>query len=263
MIRTVIGATLIVALFSFTAQAAMHWSPAPMKHGHGGHDRHAGKPFVLTEGAGAAVTLLTPKLVAKPMSVEQARVVVTSTGMDNYHALVATRSSGDLHESAIRYVYMFGKPSGESPSDIMAYEKSALEIEPSPYAREHWRYLSDTEVVFKVRYKGQSLPLAIVTMTTSNGGSAEFKADEQGVVRFTLPEDFSDIKPGRMANRPGEFILSARYEEGGGTHLTSFSSAYHVNPNHWQSTGLGVAVVAAGMLIGGLVFVCKRRKEKS
>ena len=263
MIRLLMGATLAVVLFNFTAHAAMTWAPAPMKQGHGGHDRHAGKPFVLHDGEAASLVLINPKLVSKPMSIEQGRVTVTSTGMDNYHALVATRKRGDLHESAVRYVYMFGKPSGESPSDIMAYEKSALEIEPAPYAREHWRYFSDRSALFVIRYQGEVLPGAAITMATSNGSEAELKADANGLLRVLLPEDFSDIKPGRMANRAAEFILTARYEEAGKTYLSTLSSAYHVNPNHWQSTTLGVVVVVAGMMVGGLVFVRKRRKGKS
>jgi len=256
------GATIFVALFSLTAHAEMYWSPAPAKHGHGGHDRHATKGFVLNEGEGAKFELLNPQLSSVAVELEHGHVMVKSTGMDNYHALVATRGDGKLQESAIRYVYMFGKPSGESPSRIMGFEKAALEIEPAPYTREHWRYLSATQARFLLRYRGAALPNVSVMLKTSNGSNSGLKTDADGMLTVELPEDFSNIKPGQMANRPGEFILTARHSDSGNDYITTFSSNYHVNPEHWQSTDMGAAVVVAGMLIGGVVLVSRRRKEK-
>ncbi len=257
------GATLVVALFSFTAQAAMVWSPVPVEKGHGGHDRRAGKSYLLENGDGANLHLISPKLESKEISAISGRVSVKPMGMDNYHALVAIRNIDHRHESAIRYVYMFGKPSKESPSRLMGYEKSALEIEPAPYAREHWRYYSSTDAQFIIRFKGEVIAGAEVIMQTSNGTRSTFTSDAEGRLTVPLPEDFSDVKAGRRANRAAEFMLTTEREDGADIYITSFSAGYHVNPNHWQSTELALAVVAGGMLLGGLItWRSRRRKEK-
>jgi len=256
------GATLAVALFSFNAQAAMHWSPAPMKHGHGGHDRHAAKGYLLHDGVGASIELVNPKLNTMPLQAEQGRVNVKAMGMDNYHALVGTRSDGNHHESAVRYVYMFGKPSGVSPSLLMGHEKAALEIEPAPYAREHWRYLSNTDAAFIIRFKGQPLAFSDVSMATGNGTNSVFKSDAEGRLIIPLPEDFPAAKPGRMGNRPSELLLTVTHQDAAQTFTSSFSSDYHINPEHWQSTELGLAVVGGGMLIGGFMTLRKRRRKE-
>ncbi|MCF7821293.1 MAG: DUF4198 domain-containing protein [Mariprofundaceae bacterium] len=260
-----IGVTLAVALCSFTAEAAMHWAPAPVKHsgGHGGHDRNAAKPFMLVEGDGASLSLINPTLNATPLTAEQNRVAIKPTGMGNYHALVATHSTGELHESAIRYVYMSGKSSGESPSLLISHEKSALEVEPAPLAREHWRYYSATDAIFILRFRGKPLADAVVTLATDNGTTGEFRTDTGGRLIVPLPEDFSMIKPGRAGNKPSEFMVTASHSDGGQTYITTFSSAYSVNPKHWQSTELGLATVLGGMLIGGFIaFRTRQRKGK-
>jgi len=259
----IIAVVAVVACFSFTAEAVMQWAPAPAKHGHGGHDRHAAKKFELIDGEGASVQLINPQLKAIEIPVEQGVVKVKSTGMDNYHAIVATRERNGVNESAIRYIYQFGKPSGESPSVIMGLEKSKLEIEPSPYAREHWRYYGNTDAVFVLRFDGKPLANSTVFLKTENGTTEKFLTDMDGKITVPLPDDFSNVKPGRMGNRASEFVLSANYSDGEISHVTTFSSAYHANPEHWQSTGLGVAVMAGGMFLGGLVsWRTRRRKEK-
>lgn len=258
------GATLAVALFGSPAQASMHWVPAPVKHAHGGmHDRNAPKQFLLVEGEGAATSLIDPKVVETALESVKGRVAVRATGMDNYHALVASRSYENIHESAVRYIYFHGKPSGESPSLLTAHEKATLEIEPAPLAREHWRYYGNTAASFIVRFKGEPLADATVAMATDNGTRAKFKTDAQGRVSIPLPDDFKRVKSSRIGNRPSEFRLITAHQNGGESYLFTFSSAYHVNPEHWQSTSLGVATMAGGMLLGGLVSWCtRRRKEK-
>ncbi|NWF36458.1 hypothetical protein [Mariprofundus sp. KV] len=256
-----------MALFSINAEAAMHWSPAPKEKshghgGHGGHDRHAGKPFLLHAGEGAEVQLMSPSKVVQPLTLEHGRVSVKAMGTGNYHALVAKRSVGDLHESAVRYIYMNGKPSGVSPSLLIGHEKSALEIEPAPLAREHWRYYSNTDAQFIVRFQGEPLAGAKVHMQTGNGSSAEFAANTEGLVTIPLPEDFTYEKPGRMANPPSEFVLTAEHHVGTERHITTFSYGYHINPEHWQPTELGLAVIGGGMLIGGFITLRKRRRRE-
>ncbi len=266
MIRREIMAAVVVAVcFSFTAEASMQWAPAPVDRGHGhggGHGRNAAKHFMLVEGEAASVWLLNPKLSETPLQPVQGKVSVKSTGMDNYHALVAVRNHEKLHESAVRYIYMHGKPSGESPDLLIGHEKAALEIEPSPLAREHWRYHGNTDAVFLLRFAGKPLANSTVELKTKNGTVGQFSTGPDGTFTVPLPDDFSNVKPGRMANRPSEFVLTARFSEGETSHVTTFSSEYHVNPEQWQSTALGVANIVGGILLGALILLAVRRKEK-
>lgn len=195
---------------------AMHWVPVPGKPGPGMHDRSAAKAFLLIDGEGADASLIDPRRSLKPLPLNQGAVAVHSTGMDNYHALVARRDNLDGETIAVRYVYMHGKPSGESPAALMAFEKGRLEIEPAPYAREHWHYQAGSHMDFLVRFEGRPLPGAQLWLITSNGTGMELMADDEGRVRAVLPDDFAETRPGRRDNRPAEMVLSVSHREGGG-----------------------------------------------
>jgi len=207
--------------------------------------------------------MINPLLDVKSLASNHGMVAIKPTGMNNYHALVATRTAGNRQESAVRYIFMHGKPPGESPSLLIKHEKAALEIEPAPLAREHWRYLGGEEARFQLRFHGKPLAATAVTLMTGNGTSAEFTTDAKGYLSISLPDDFAQVKPGRANNRPSEFVLSASHSDGGEQFATTFSSAYYTNPSHWQSLSGGLMVAAGGMLLGGVItFATRRRKEK-
>jgi len=263
ILSRMMGVTLVVALFSFHAEATMYWAPAPVDHGHnGGHDRHAAKQYLLVNGDGASAQLIDPTQKATDVPVENGRVKVRSTGVDNYHALVATKQSGQTQESAVRYVYMFGRPSGESPAALMGMEKASLEVEPAPYAREHWRYQAGKDVHFILRFNSEPLRGGVVKVHTSNGSVHELKSDLNGRVTYSIPRDFADVKSGRMANHPAELILTARHKSGGVKHITTFTADYHVNPDNWQSTTLGLSLIAGSVVLALLALITLRRREK-
>jgi len=250
------GAVLVAALLSFTAEADMFWAPAPLEHaghGHGGHGRNSANSFLLKGGEGASASLLLPDLSRQELPGGSGGIRIRPTGMDNYHALVASRNSGALHESAIRYVYMHGKPSGESPELLIKERKMTLEIEPAPLAREHWRYLSAEAVRFLIRFRGEPLAGARITMQTANGSFVESVSNVDGYIEFVLPDDFPDVKPGRRSNRPSEFVMTASHSDGRERFVSTLSSAYYANPSHWQSLPLGMATAFGGMLIGGML----------
>ena len=106
----------------------------------------------------AQVVLWKPDLSTQPLEIQQGKVGLKGTGVDNYHAIVAERTEGKLTEVAIRYEYARGKPSGHSSTELTAADKSTLEIVPEPIPREHYRYHSDQTWDFIVRFQG--LPLA-------------------------------------------------------------------------------------------------------
>lgn len=239
-------------------QAALVWQPAPAEPGKG-HSRMAPKAFVLTAAADQA-RLWKPDLSKIGLQAQQGTYRVHPTGMDNYHALVAERRpAANTLEAAIRFVYLRGKPSGNSPSLLTTAVKTPLDIVPAPLPREHRRYQANHDAVFVLRFKGQPLANAPVALTTANGSHLPLVTDRIGALRFTLPDDFPETKPGRENNRPAEFVLQAETERDGRTYRTSLSGQYHVDPVHWRSFELGMMVLGAGFVTG---LVVNRRKPK-
>jgi len=250
-------------LVTVNAQAAMTWRASPeiaTEQAHGGHSHRGPLEFYLREGAGAEVLLLTPDLAARPLAVQGEKAVVKPTGAEGYHMLLARRQLPGEEQVTARYFFLPGKPSGHSPSELLAAQISELEIVPAPLPREHWRYESSEEAVFQLRFSGAPLGGAAVRMITSNGTLLEAESDAQGMVRFGLPEDFAQVGAGREANAPGDFVVSAEHEAGGTRYVTTLNANYSVNPAHWQSTLGGGLSLAAGFLVG--IVVLRPRKEQ-
>ena len=246
-------ASLAALMFGFTntAQAVMAWQPVAAAKKQGmSHNRHASMQFKLTEHADSQVSLLQPDLFGKPLKPNGNAYTIRPTGMDNYHALVAVYEGEGYMESAIRYLYLRGKPSGESPRLLTATPKTAFEIVPSPLPREHRRYETNHDVVFVLRHNGGALANNSVSLSTSQGTTLSAMSDRNGAVRFTLPDDFKVTKPGRKANRPAEFVVSSEHSVDGVSYRSSMSAAYYVDPNHWLSTELGFSVLALGFISG-------------
>jgi hypothetical protein len=241
--------------------AAMHWQPAPKKSGMQ-YNRMAAKEFILTQPDGAALSILHPDLVSSQLVLgEKGRVKVKTTGFDNYHALIASRQADSLTETAIRYVYMRGKPSGHSPTEVVTSVKSELEIVPSPFPREHSRYQSNQQRHFRLLFNGQPLAGHNVNVETSFGTTFYANSDEAGMLNITIPDDFTDIKVGRRNNRPAEWRITAVHNQDGHSYRTVVSAPYYVDPSHWQPLSWGLLTVAGGMLVTGMMSV-RRRKIK-
>lgn len=267
-IKNKINKLLTLTIFMFginypeLAMAVMKWQPAPMEHRHNGmnHNRRAGKPFQLTEHEGAKVFFWKPNLKSSLLPLDNDQVKIKSTGMDNYHALVAKKRTKGMTEVAIRYPYMYGKPSGFSPKALTHGVKASYEIVPSPLPREHGRYHANYDAVFVVRHEGQPVPKVPVLLSTANGTNLKQISDRNGAVRFTFPDDFVETKPGRRNNKPAEFFVFSEYSAKGHHYKTSFSNKYHVDPGHWKSTQLGVMVLAFGFISG--VVITRRSRKK-
>jgi hypothetical protein len=228
-------------------------------HGHGSHGRS--KSFYLSEASGAEAEVWFPTLVRRPLTVEeQGEVKLSGTGVDNYHLLYARRKGEGSDELALRYHYLNGKPTGESPRLLIGYRKGVLDIVPSPLTREHQRYQSGKPARYTVLFKNKPLVSHPLTLTTSNGTTLELVSDREGKVVVALPDDFENIKAGRRANKPGEFVVAVSHSVDGTDYHTTLSADYHVNPSHWRSSAAGLLAMLAGF-VGGLIVV--RRKSGS
>jgi hypothetical protein len=216
---------------------------------------------MLMFGEGAVARLWKPDLTYEPLMIGNGGITLPSTGMGNYHALVVEQDWGDSKDYLIRYEYMRGKSSGFSPGKLTNAEKAPLEIIPDPIPREHYRYLSGYQWDFLVRYRGEAVADLPVVLETEFGSRLEGKSDAQGRVSFRLPDDFPEVKTGRRNNPPAELWLTARYNDGEVNYETRLSAPYHVNPAHWQSTGLAAAVFAFGLLAGGFIGRVRRANK--
>lgn len=254
-------------LVSGMSQAALIWQPAPPEAkqqnnvgahpGHGGH--RGGKPFVLNDSDGVEAQMWLPTRVRRPLHIgDDGRVMVGGSGIDNYHLLFARKRTAAGEEVALRYLYQHGKPSGESPSELINHNKATLELVPAPLTREHQRYLSQKPFNFIVRFNGEPLADKTVLLTTSNGSEMAGKTDGNGRIKLYLPDDFSDVQSGRNNNRPAEFVVSTLHLDSDKQYRTTLSAPYYVNPSHWRSTTGGLVAMFAGALTG---FVVLRRSR--
>jgi hypothetical protein len=215
--------------------------------------RRGPKTLALSNAEGARVTLWKPDLSRRELVPNMGRVSIPPTGVDNYHAVVVERDWGNVREAIVRYEYLRGKPSGESPNKLAAAIKTPLEIVPDPIPREHHRYHARAEAGFIVRYRERVLPGHPVELTTSNGTSLHGVSDGDGRVGLRIPDDFPDMVPGERDRRSAELGITTEYQAGGVRYLSALTAAYRVSPEHWQSQGLGLAVAGVGFAFGGLL----------
>jgi hypothetical protein len=240
-----------------SAAVANRPQATPQQHQH----RRGPKQLVISIADDARVELWKPDLSTQPIKIHQGKVSFKGTGVDNYHAIVAERTDGKLTESAIRYQYAQGKPSGHSSTELTAANKSTLEIVPDPIPREHYRYHSDQTWDFMVRFQGLPVADQQVILETANGSQLEGTTGAEGRVGLHIPDDFPDIVAGERDKRSAEFTVTTRYSKGGQTYKSTLNAAYRVNPQHWHSLGMGIAVVGLGMLTGGFIGRAGRGKK--
>ncbi len=255
----------LLLLVTGDAWCAEHGKGSGQEGAAASHRNGDGKQqLMLANGDGATVRLWKPDLTSIVLEVQHGGITIPNTGMDNYHALVASRSWSNLEDTLIRYEYLRGKPSGHSPSELAALLKSTFEIVPDPIPREHYRYIGNHTWSFLLRFKDTPLADTQVTLSTSNGTQLAGKSDADGRVRFLIPDDFPEEKTGRTGNKPGEMWLVAEHQDNGVTYHTTLSAAYFIDPSHWQSKSLAAAIFALGLLAGGIVGrVRKQNGEKS
>lgn len=257
-------ALLLLCTVAVPAQGMMTIKPTPQDHQ--GHQRRGPKLLTLNGFENSRLTLITPTLEQRELSSEQGRIRLKPTGMDNYHVLVASRRHNDVEEAAIRYVYLHGKPSGHSPTELTALQKTDFEIVPSPLPREHWHYKSGDTITFLLRFNGRPLAGVKTSLSTSHGSILYQVSDANGRLHFELPDDFAQTRPGHDANPPAELLLHARYNDGNAQYATWLSADYRADPSHWQPGDFGLMIAAGGFLVGamitGLGFRNKHSRDK-
>lgn len=227
------------------------------------HNHRGAKQLMLENADGATITLWKPDLTTLPLQLSHGGLTLPSTGMDNYHAVIAEKEWGDSKETVIRYEYLFGRPSKHSPSELAGAIKTDLEIVPAPIPREHFRYLSDQRWGFLVRLHGLPVAGRTLALETEYGSRLQAVTDKQGYAEFRLPDDFPDVVAGERDRRKAEFTITVSAEDGGIDYQTMLSASYHPNPSHWQSAPMGWAVVGIGFIAGGMLGRQRRSRGKT
>ncbi len=227
------------------------------------HGRRGSKQLALAGADGAKITLWKPDLTTIELGkkhVMHGTITLPSTGVSNYHAIVAEKDWGDSKEAVVRYEYLRGRPSKNSPTILSAAQKTEFEIVPDPIPRGHYHYYSGQEWSFITRFKDRPIPGLPVVFETSNGTRIEATSDANGKVSFLLPADFPDLVPGKRERVSSDFMLSAEYKDQGISYQSALSAEYQINRLNWRSVGWGSMVMVVGMVAGG--FIGRSRKNK-
>lgn len=247
-----------IATASAAEEAVKESSQPPAQH------RHGRGPKMLEMGIpdGSTVTVWQPDLVTRKVDAQHGHVVIPKSGMDNYHAVIAEKDSGEIKQAIIRYEYQRGKPSGHSTTELTAVQKTDFEIVPDPVPREHRHYQSGETWSFILRFQGKPVANIPVSLKTAHGNVIIGTSDKSGQVALHIPDDFPDVQAGERDERSAAFDVTAEYVIAGITYRTRLNSEYRVNPAHWQSLMLGMLVAGFGMVAGGFIGRAGLTKKK-
>lgn len=184
-------------------------------------------------------------------------------GQGNYYWMSAHQRTKDaiVTASTVRY---FSNP-GPAPTGLLSRRKGELELIPEKLPREHAQYRAGEEWPFLVRYRGQPLAAATVTLETEHGTRAAFKADDRGVARIAFPLDFKPPKPSGAANHDGHgprragFVAAVEHHDAGVRHLTAFNYVYTPDAFDRKNLWAGLGFALFGMALAAPLL---RRKKK-
>jgi hypothetical protein len=239
-----------------------HGKPEGASHGkHGGHGMgEATMLHAMNLEGNSSVVLIKPDLSKEDLNLSDTTLNLPKTSVGGYYALVLNHRSDTQVDSALRYLSMMGKPAKVSPTKLTALPKTDLEIIPNPLHREHDRYTASKAYRFLLTFQGKPLSNTPITLETKNDSVANYTTNETGAVTITLPNDFKNVSNEKEENKPSEFLLKTRYQNGEFVYVTTLSMPYSLNPNdYWQSQKYGAGAVFIGFL-GGL-FLYRRSKK--
>lgn len=211
------------------------------------------KRFMLANAEGAVVTVWRPDLTTAGLQPRHGTITLPPSSMEGFHAIVVERDWGDSRETLLRYLDLRGKPSGHSPRELLAAEKSRFEIVPDPLPREHRRYQSGETWGFRLRFDGRPVAGVTVTLTTTHGTVTKGVSDTDGGVMLTLPDDFPDLVEGVKTRRSAGFRVAAEHRHQGIGFQTSLDADYRVSPDHWRPRSWGLVLAGFGLVAGGLL----------
>lgn len=199
----------------------------------------------------------TPALVAAKAGSYEIRPQDGKIG--NYHWLqLREETSGQVRVAST--VAYFSNP-GPSPVRLMEMGKGELELVPEPLPREHGQYRESEKWNFRVRFLGQPLPGARVTLETAAGTRTALGSDASGRVRVLMPRDMvvAEGEAGRHGRRrSGQFVLSVEHEAGGVRYLTAFNGNYGPDPERSRNLAVGACCSLLGMVLASPLL---RRRE--
>ena len=262
---------LLPLLFTATlweyGDGVIYWAPHVSHGGEHSHGKHGGHGMgeatmlhAMNCDGNSSVILIKPDLSKEDLNLSDTTLNLPKTSVGGYYALVLNRHTDNQVDSAIRYLSMQGRPSKVSPTKLTALPKTDLEIIPNPLHREHDRYTASKSYRFLLTFQGKPLSNTPITLETKNDSVASYTTDETGAVTITFPNDFKEVSSVKEENKPSEFLLKTRYQDGELVYVTTLSMPYSLNPNdYWQSQKYGAGAVFIGFL-GGL-FLYRRSKK--
>lgn len=188
-----------------------------------------------------------------------ARLTMRKDG--NYHWLIAREETAEAVRAASAAAY-FSNP-GPAPAKMLARPAGGLEIVPAPLPREHRHYRAKETWPFLLRFDGQPVPGAMLTLETANGTRLSKPTDATGRVEITFPDDFAPERA-RGTDRHGrppaaEFVVSARHAANGRQYLTAFNDRYSPDAFAAKSVWPGIAFLGLGMVAAAPLL--RRRRE--
>jgi hypothetical protein len=184
-------------------------------------------------------------------------------GTGNYYWVSARSEQADAVITAST-VHYFSNP-GPAPTELLARPKGELELTPERLPREHAQYREGEEWPFLVRFRGEPLAGAILTLQTEHGTMDAFRTGADGIARVRFPRDMKRAPAGDEAHahhgRPrGAFVLAVDHSVDGRHYLTAFNYQYAPYAYDGKHLGAGIGFALLGGLLATPLVRAARRK---
>lgn len=239
------------------------WTAAPLLLAAGGRaERGQGRLQPLNLAATAVeVQGPAPSTDSHSFPVEEgvASIAQADPKVGNYHWVFAREARpGELRLASTAW---YVSNPGPAPTRMLAETRPGLVIVPS-LPREHGSYREGEKWDFAVRFDGEPVAGAVVTLETEFGTRSRAVAGGDGVASLIFPRDFH---PGRLegvghgGRATGRFVVSSEFTKAGIRYVSAFNSNYSPEPERSRNLLTGAGFLLLGMVAATpLLF---RRKE--